>query len=402
MNAEIISIGNELLNGHTVNSNASYIAGKLTEIGVPVNCITAIGDSRINIVEALEIAEERSEFIILTGGLGPTHDDITKFALAQFFQSNLVMNQEVLECLIQRFQKLKRELSRSNKNQCLVPNNAQILKNEIGTAPGLLFHKKGKYFFVLPGVPAEMQRMVDYNVVPFIRERSKQKILIRKLRTFGMPESTLFETLGDVHDLEKHARIAFLPNFGLIDIQLTVMGNDLETCKNNLNMVEEKIRQKVGKIIWGTDRQTFEELIVKKLVEQNKTLSIVEYGTSGDVSTQLINYDEKGSAVVNGLLINSIEGFKNLLNISVETMSANKMVIEKMTVNIAQKMKQLSNTTFSVAVMHNVSNESTSFMTILDGESEHSQNFSFPYQIELSRQRLATAVLNSLLRYLSK
>ena len=161
MNAEILSIGNEILIGRTINTNSAFIGRKLTEIGIDVRWITAVGDTQEDLLEAIAIADNRADVIIATGGLGPTHDDITKTVFCKYFGSNLILNETILGAVKNRFKKRGIEMPGVNVGQAMVPDNAAILENHFGTAPGLRFKKNGKYFFVIPGVPFEMQNLIE-------------------------------------------------------------------------------------------------------------------------------------------------------------------------------------------------------------------------------------------------
>ena len=194
MHVEIISIGDELLIGQTVNTNASWMGRHLLDIGIHVQWATTVGDSRQALLQSLEIAASRADVILMTGGLGPTHDDITKKVTSDYFSSTLVMNDEILQMVKERFRRRGLEMAPINEEQALVPDNAELIKNDLGTAPGLIFSRDNVTCYVMPGVPREMKGMMTEIVLPQLRSQlGGRTIKIKSLMTTGVPESTLFE-----------------------------------------------------------------------------------------------------------------------------------------------------------------------------------------------------------------
>ncbi|MDZ7261612.1 MAG: molybdopterin-binding protein, partial [candidate division KSB1 bacterium] len=245
MTAEIISIGDEVLIGQIVNTNASYLGQRLTEAGMEVNWVTAVGDDEENLRQALENAISRARLVITTGGLGPTHDDITKKVVAQFFNSPLVFRPDILEKIKERFQKRGVAMPKINEDQAWVPDKAQIIENRLGSAVGFIFAERGKYIIVLPGVPAEMKAMMEETVLPFLQDKARDLFIKQKtLRTTGIFESALFEKISaDLPKIEKLARVAFLPKPAGVDIRLTAKNKTEKTCLNKLSQAEKKLRQ---------------------------------------------------------------------------------------------------------------------------------------------------------------
>ena len=303
MNAEIISIGNELLKGFTVNTNAAFISTKLEEIGIPVQWVTTVGDDEGNILQAIELAEKRADLIISTGGLGPTHDDITKKAFAKYFESEFVLNEQILEKLHQRFRRRNMVMSKCNEQQALVPEKAKILENNVGTAPGLLFEKSGKLFFVLPGVPTEMEWIVNNEILPRLKKMQHQYIANRVIHTYGIPESTLFYRLGDIEELEKYCQIAFLPHMGLVDVRLSAMDKNLQQCRENIDKVESVIKEKAGEFIIGFDEESVESMIIKELQKRQLSLAVIEMGTQGEFLNALLKAEDSYRTKIYGIVV---------------------------------------------------------------------------------------------------
>jgi nicotinamide-nucleotide amidase len=402
MKAEIISIGDELLIGQTINSNSSFIADKLTEIGVDVNWITTVGDNENQIFESIETAEKRSDVTIVTGGLGPTHDDITKNVFVKYFQSTLILDEALLRELRQRFKARKIKMVKTNDEQAMVPDNATVIENEVGTAPGLLFEKNNKFFFVLPGVPIEMKTITEDFILPFLKKKNKKVIIKRVLHFSGIPESTLFEKLGDIELLEKQAKIAFLPHFGLIDIRLTASGTDPQTCLKGIKSVEKTIREKVGSKIWGTDDDTIEGIIIDKMLENKKTISIVEYGTRGEIINKLTNNQDSEKYLIQGLVLGSLKSIETLFGQSDLIIEHDDSVSEKKAKYLAQKIKQQNSADIGLAILHNNNVETASFIALSDSNQTLCWKSIFPRKGDFAIKRLVVTTLHHLHYYISK
>jgi len=402
MKAEIISIGDEILIGQITNTNASFIAEKLTEIGIDVKWITTVGDNENQIFESIATAEKRSDLTVVTGGLGPTHDDITKNVFVKYFKSKLILDEALLQELRARFKARKIKMVKANEEQALVPDNATVIKNEVGTAPGLLFERNNKYFFVLPGVPVEMKTITEDFIVPFLKKKNKKIIIKRVLHFSGIPESTLFEKLGDIKQLEKKAKIAFLPHFGLIDIRLTTSGTDPQTCLISIESVEKAIRKKVGSKIWGTDEETIEDVIINKILEMKKTVSIVEYGTRGEITNRLTKHQDHKKCLIQGLVLGSLNSFKSLLGQSDLTIEPDDNVSEKVAKNLAQKIKHKCYADIGIAILHNNNVETPSFIALSDSRQTLCWKSIFPRKGDFAINRIVVATLHNLHYYISK
>ena len=398
MNAEIISIGDELLIGQTINTNATFIAQKLTEIGVEVKWITCVGDDEDQIKYQLSVSEKRSQVIILTGGLGPTHDDVTKKVLVRYFRSNLILNQQLLDELRKRFEKRKIKMAKCNEAQALVPDNAIILDNRIGTAPGLLFQKDRKYFFVLPGVPVEMKAITIDHIVPFLQKKSRQVLKKRIIHTMGIPESTLFEYLGDIKEIEKIVKIGFLPQTGRVDIKLLASGRDKKDCTKKINQVEKIILSKIGNKVWGFDEDSYEDVIVQKLSEKKKILSIIEVGTKGEVISQLFQAKNAATQLTQGTVLGSL---KKLFQILPNPVSDGESIDEPLVRKLAPIIREYSGSDLILMTINKGGSDVYSVILITNEEVVF-RDYIFPFDTRLSIKRLITESFNILFQYLSQ
>ena len=350
MIAEIISIGDELLAGTTLNSNATFIAQKLFEIGIEIQRVITIGDKRDVIKQAISESMKRADFVIITGGLGPTHDDVTKTAICDYFNSRLILDSATLDKIKARFKRRGVEMVKINEEQALVPHNAEILSNQIGTAPGLLLKKEGKLLFVLPGVPYEMQLMINDQVVPRLVEKNAGQVLrTRTIRTTGVPESTLFEKLGDIANLEKYVQVAFLPQFPGVNIKLTARCKNEKICLKNLRLAENIIREKIGTAIYGYDDSPIEEIVGRILIEQKKTIAVAESCTGGLITHKLTNISGSSQYLKAGLVTYHNAAKKELLSIPDAILEKHGAVSEETARLMAQNVRELNHVDFGLS-----------------------------------------------------
>lgn len=292
MKAQIITIGDELLSGLTLNTNAAFIGEKLNEIHVQITQSSVVGDNEETIMNEFSQAFNENDIVLVTGGLGPTHDDLTRSCIVKFFNTELIRNDEVLNDIKDIFEKRGRELTPANEDQAMVTEIAEVIRNSKGTAPGSWIEKENKIFVSMPGVPYEMREMMTGYVIPRLEEKvekvNKNKIT-KSLLTTGIPESFLFERLGDIEELLQGSIMAFLPSQYGVRLRITSEGETKEDTLNKIIEIEQQIRSKVGKFIFGTDNDTLEETVGKLLKDRGVTISVAESCTGGLISSRLTN-----------------------------------------------------------------------------------------------------------------
>jgi nicotinamide-nucleotide amidase len=289
MQAEIISIGDEILIGQIVNTNATYLSQKLTALGIDVKWITTVGDDRAEILTALEIATKRAPIILLTGGLGPTHDDITRKVICEFFNTQLILNPTVLENVRQIFESLGRKLDQLNGEQALVPANATVLNNRIGTAPGLYFIRNATHLFVLPGVPMEMKVIFEDHISGIIQNfNDRGFIAVTTIKSTGIFESRLFQLVSDlVEKFTPQVKIAFLPNASGVNVRLMVAGNPPETSIQLLETAKKQFIARIPEHIYGFDEDLMEALVARELLARGQSVAIADAFTGGILAARL-------------------------------------------------------------------------------------------------------------------
>jgi nicotinamide-nucleotide amidase len=291
MLAEIITIGDEILIGQIVDSNSAFIAKQLNKIGVSVYQITSVQDDKAHILKSLKEAEENADIIIITGGLGPTKDDITKNTLAEYFNDTLVPDASVLENIQELWKKyIKQELSQVNIDQALVPSKAKVLMNRFGSAPGMWLEKESKVFISLPGVPFEMKALIENEVIPKLRQQYQLPFILHKtLLTYGLGESKLAERIEAWEDnLPKFIKLAYLPSLGRVRLRLSAKANDKNMVVAEMEKQIETLLPQIQDIFVGFEEDhSLEAIIGKKLTELGKTLATAESCTGGKIAEQI-------------------------------------------------------------------------------------------------------------------
>ena len=306
MRAELVSIGDEILIGQIVNTNAVFLAKELNRIGVEIAQISSISDQKEIIVNALDEARKRADIIIMTGGLGPTKDDVTKHTLCEYFDDQLVKNELVLEHIENIFKKyVTTPISDMNREQANLPTKATILHNRFGTAAGMWFMDGGQVFVSLPGVPYEMEALIKNEVLPKIQQQFVLPALYHKtILTYGLGESVIAERIENwENNLPETIKLAYLPSLGRVRLRLSTKGSELENLKTEVNAQIEKVIPLIDDIYFGTEEdQSIEFLIAEKLNQLGKSLSCAESCTGGAIATRFTSQPGastffKGSAV---------------------------------------------------------------------------------------------------------
>jgi nicotinamide-nucleotide amidase len=292
MQAHLITVGDELLIGQTVNTNSAYVGEKLNEININLGKISVIGDNESQMKHSFQEAFDSADVIIVTGGLGPTHDDITLKCIVEYFNTELEINKEVLADITERFNKRGREVTPTNRDQAFVPKIAKVIRNSRGTAPGIWIEKDEKIFIATPGVPYEMKEMFDSFIIPNLLEKMSKVdsySVTTNLLTTGIPESILYEQLGDLDELLEGGKLAFLPNQYGVKLRLSLSGETKDEANDKIIQVEQKIRGIAGRYIYGKNYDSLEQVIGRLMDDRGLTISVAESCTGGLISSRITN-----------------------------------------------------------------------------------------------------------------
>lgn len=353
MNAYLISIGDELLIGQTINTNAGFIGSLLTDNQITVAKTSVIGDEEAIILDEFALAWEKADIIIVTGGLGPTHDDITRKVITSFFKSELLLNEEVLEDIRSRFERLKRTMVKVNEEQALVPKIAVPIRNYRGTAPGFWIEKDNKYFIAMPGVPHEMKEMMSGYVIPKFREifpNPSPFTCKTTLLTTGIPESTLFEKLGNIEDLLQGAKLAFLPNPDGVKMRITVSEATEQESLAKLSSIEQKIRSLSGRFIYGKNEEDMAEIVGRLLKERGLRVAVAESCTGGNISSRITDFAGSSEYFDRGVVSYSNAAKVEILRVDEDIIQKYGAVSYEVARQMAEGIRAISGTDIGLAI----------------------------------------------------
>ncbi|MGM0411317.1 MAG: competence/damage-inducible protein A [Bacillota bacterium] len=349
MQAEIISIGTEILLGDIIDSNSKYIANKLTELGYDIHHINTVGDNKKRLVEVLKTAIKRSDLIITTGGLGPTDDDLTREAIADVTNNELYLDKELLKRIKEYFNKKGYTMTKNNYKQAYLPQGADYIKNDWGTAPGIFFKTKKFTLISLPGVPKEMKNIFSNYVLNKIT-KNDDMIFSRTLNFFGIGESTLETKLKDILEKQDNPTLALLAGKGEVKLRITAKGNNKSNIINKMDEQEKLIRNRVGQYIYGSNNSNLAKEVFNNLIKNNLKISFAESCTGGLISHRLTENSGSSKVFRGALVVYSNNSKKNLLNIKDKDLKKYGAVSEKIAEDMAINVKKVFNTNIGVGV----------------------------------------------------
>ncbi len=355
MKAEIITIGDEILIGQIVDSNSAFIGKELNKIGVTVHQISSIQDDKLHILTALKEAESRADIIIITGGLGPTKDDITKLTLCEYFNDKLIENTAVLEHVTDLLSKFDVPINDSNKAQALIPSKAEVLHNSNGTAPGMYFNKKGKIIISLPGVPYEMIALITDEVIPRLVSEFKTPFILHKtVITQGEAESVLAERLSSWEEaLPPMVKLAYLPGLGVVRLRLSATGSEKNKVETVVNSELEKLEKLISELIIGYDDESPETVIKKLFLEKQQTLAIAESCTGGLIASCITRHEGVSGFFKGGMVTYQTETKSSVLKIGSDLIKNNSVVSETVAHEMALKVKEQFKSDYAIATTGN-------------------------------------------------
>ena len=389
MKAEIITIGDEILIGQIVDTNSQWIGTELNKIGVSVYQISSIQDDKQHILNALKEAQERVDIVILTGGLGPTKDDITKKTIAEFFHDDeIVEYPEVLEHIKGLFRKINHPFKEVQRFQAQLPSKATLLMNNFGTAPGMWFYENNTVFVSLPGVPYEMKGLITNHVLPRIQQQFKLPFIIHKtIMTYGQGESTIAERIEDFeNNLPTYIKLAYLPSFGKVRLRLSAKGENKEIIEKELNEKVAAIYQLIPEIITGLDDdRSLEKRVGELLKKTNKTIGTAESITGGKIAATIVSIEGSSAYYKGSFVTYSAETKINLLGVLPETIQKYSVISKEVALEMAKGAKERLQTNYAIAVTgnagpttdHNDKSVGLVYVAFVSDEKEFVEEFNF-------------------------
>ena len=347
--ASIVTIGNEILAGLTVDTNTAFLAKELQNISIPVISTYTVADEIDSIVQKLELAGSDADIIIITGGLGPTDDDITRQALAKFLGVELELRQDILKKIQDYFKSRNFQMPEKNKIQAYIPAGAKALAN-IGTAPGILAESQGKLYIALPGVPMEAQKMFE-SVVPELKQfAGTQAVAVCRLKCFGAGESAIAEMLGDMMQRGRNPLINCTVHTGIITLHIVATAQDEETAQKMCEKDEIILRNKLGELVYGTSDQTLAEVVSEKLTHQKKTIATAESCTGGLLAKLLTDIPGATNYFTYGWITYSNDAKISELGVPVDLIERYGAVSEQVAEAMAKSARKKAGTDFAIGI----------------------------------------------------
>jgi nicotinamide-nucleotide amidase len=351
MKAEIITIGDELLIGQTIDTNSAWIGAEMSKIGFDIHRITSVHDKRDEILKVLNEVSGRSDVVLITGGLGPTSDDITKPVLCEFFDTRLVFNEEVYKMIEEMMNRRGHPVNDNNRRQAEVPESCRVLKNRAGTAPGMWFEKDRVIFISMPGVPFEMKFIMGEHVIPELKKRFTSQVIIHKnIMTFGTYEAKLAEMLTEFEArLPAEIRLAYLPSYGVIKLRLTATGKDKESLTELVDKQVEKLYSIIPDLIYSIDETPIEAAIGDLLKERKNNLCTAESCTGGNIARMITGIPGSSEYFAGSVIAYDNKVKTKILGVNEESINKFGAVSKQVVVEMAEGARRIFDTDYSVA-----------------------------------------------------
>ncbi|MBE7042787.1 MAG: competence/damage-inducible protein A [Ruminococcaceae bacterium] len=350
MNAEIIAVGTEILLGNIVNTNAQYLSEKLSELGINVYYQSVVGDNPDRLKSCLKQAMERADLLLITGGLGPTQDDLTKETAAELMGFSLEMHEPSLERMRAYFQAVNRPMTPNNKKQAMMPKGATVLKNDCGTAPGCMMERDGKIMILLPGPPIEMKTMYEGYVRPLLLQKSDSVISSRTMRLFGIGESRAESLIADLIRESENPSIAPYAKLCEVHLRLTAKAETEEKAEQMLDETEGKVSELLGQYCYGYDEDTLQTVAVHTLMEQGKTLAVAESCTGGMIAKMITEVSGSSRVFTHGFVTYANEAKEQMLGVKHSALERFGAVSETVAMQMCRGAKEKSGADFALSV----------------------------------------------------
>ena len=349
---EIITIGDELTSGRTVDENARFIGESLYLRGFSISKITTVGDGLDDISGALKNTNDDTRFIIATGGLGPTEDDKTSEAAARFFGKKLILNQKAFSAMERLLGKVNRKVSEVNKKQAVLPDGSTVISNPIGTACGFLIIEDNKHYIFLPGVPGEVRAMTESSLVSYLEKEcgSKNFILSKTLKVFGLWESVLQEKLANVLPDDGGVSLAYYPSFPEISLKVTGKGTDKNKVETELKKAVNAVELRIGEFVYSKNGELLEEVVGRVISEKKATIAVAESCTGGLISHRITNVPGSSAYLERSFVVYSNKAKEEILNVPADILNKYGAVSEPAAKLMAERVRKVSGTTFGLAV----------------------------------------------------
>ena len=404
MKVEIVAIGTEMLLGQIVNANAATIAGRLADHGLAHHFQGVVGDNPGRMAEAMRIAIDRSDALILTGGIGPTKDDVTREVVADIAGVPLVFDEEFADALRRRWEATGREFPESNLRQAYRPEGSRVVPNRKGTAPGFMAHVDGCWVIALPGVPQEMVAMLDGHVLPFLAAEAGGGgvVVSRLLRSWGISEAKVGEMLDDLFVGSTNPTVAFLASSGVIKVRLTARADSESEAFGLIAPIEDEVRRRLGRAVFGVDDDTIETVLHAKLLERGWTIATAESATAGLVASRLTAVPGASAVFRGSIGAYAIDVKTDVLGVDADVIDAHGVVSEETALAMARRARDLIGADVAVSVTGSAGPDpleveaGTMCVAVVTPGGERVRTFRMPGDRERVRTYTATAALHQI------
>lgn len=350
MIAEVLAVGTELLMGQIANTNAQYISSRLPDVGIGVYYHSVVGDNPKRLKECLQLALSRADLIVMTGGLGPTQDDLTKETVAEAMNRKLVLDQESLDKMKSFFAKLNRPMTENNVKQAYLPENSLIIRNRNGTAPGCIIVEGEKTVIMLPGPPSEMKPMFEETVIPYFMEKAEFRLVSKFLRIFGIGESAMESRIIDMIERQTNPTIAPYAKDGEVTLRVTARYPKGPEKEDLITPVIDEIKQRLGDAVYSTENLNLEEVAAQRLLETHTTLAVAESCTGGLVSSKLTDIQGISEVFNRGFITYSNQAKRENLGVREETLDRYGAVSRETAVEMAEGARRVSGTDLGLSI----------------------------------------------------
>ncbi len=403
--ASIVSTGDEILLGRALDTNAAYLSEKLFSIGIPVVSFHTVGDDIDRIVRALETANSEADVVLLTGGLGPTDDDLTRQGLAKFLGIELKMEESILRKIIRFFLDRNLRMPDKNKVQAYIPVGTKELVNNIGTAPGIMAEKEGKLFAVMPGVPVEMKKMFEESVLPELEKLSdRQVIVLKRLKCFGAGESATAEMLGSMMQRGRNPLVNCTVDAGEITLHIIATAENKEQAQRLADKDERALRKKLGELVYGESEQSLAEVVGEKLAERGETVAVAESCTGGELAKLITDVPGASRYFKQGWVTYSNESKISELDMPAELIERYGAVSFEAAEAMARQARKISGTDYAIAITGIAGPTGATeqkplglvYISVDSSVGSETKRFVFPNNRGLIRFRSAQTALNML------
>ncbi|MBL7111896.1 MAG: competence/damage-inducible protein A [Bacteroidales bacterium] len=351
MKIEIINIGDEILIGQVVNTNAAWMAEELNKNGFRVHQFTVLSDNREHILQGLQEAGERADLVLVSGGIGPTKDDITKQTICEFFDTKLVFSEEAFQNIEALFSHRGYEVTELNRKQAELPEHCLTLPNRLGTARGMWFEKESTIYIFLPGVPFELKDMFTREVIPRVKERFAPQVIYHKtVLTQGMGESFMANILEDwENNLPENIKLAYLPQPGIVRLRFSATGSEEEVLQQQVASEIDKLHELIPELIFGYDTDTLETIVAQLLMQQNKTLAIAESSTGGYISHLATSVPGSSVWFLGSVVAYSNRAKEDMLYVKKDTLESHGAVSEQVVLEMALGVRDRFRSDYAIA-----------------------------------------------------